>query len=134
MNMRKFESLLAALEGACRAISEEVHVIGIRYSGDPSYGAEANLSIHVTHDVFETGCLPVERLQYRPGREYPWCMECKVDDITIFAICSNDDIYKIPIDNDTAISSETARYLRFLMTEKEHEAKEVKSHGVAGGR
>lgn len=130
-NMRKFKALLSALEGVCTGISEEVEVVDIRYSRNRS--CEFEVSVHVTHEGFETGNLPVEHLQYRPGGNYPWRMECTIGNTTVMALCTDKDICKIPIDNRTAISPETARYLGFLVAEKEREVKEAESHGVASG-
>lgn len=126
-NMRKFKDLLAALEGACRGVSEEVRLISIDYSRGRTYKLEA--SVHVAPKEFEVGRLPIERLQHRPG-EYPWRMECKIENVTIKSFCTDEDIVKMPIGDDTEISPEAARYLRFLMMEKER--KEREASGVAG--
>lgn len=125
-DLRKFKNLLVALGAVCQGISEEVHLIGIDYSRDTNeYGA----SIHVAPKEFEAGHLPVERLSYMRGK-YPWRMECKIENVTIKSFCTDEDIVKMPIGDDTEISPEAARYLRFLMMEKER--KEREASGVAG--
>lgn len=124
-DLRKFKNLLVALGAVCQGISEEVHLIGIDYSRDQinEFGA----SVHIAPKQFEAGHLPIERLQYRPGGNYVWRMECRIGGVTIKSLCSDDEICKMPIGDDTEISPEAARYLRFLMTEKERELS-----GVAG--
>ncbi len=133
--LRQIKSKLIAMknlgETVTRGLSGIVHV---------EYTSVVNtVNMQVGQDDFRVdGTFPVDRLLYRGGALYPWRAEHYMGesgtghDIVVSALCDDNDVFNLAIDERTEVSPNAARYIDFLMAEKEREQREVSANGVAG--